>query len=178
LKNNIFGGAKSPFFLLSMKLIYLSILILLTSCTYSVYSGRFPNLKTIKIEKFENKTTKYEIDDEVLNSLSASFISDGRLKVVNRNPDSVLQGKILKYKNEVHSYEDVTVTQYQLKITFSVKFMNLKKEEKIWEDENLTLNKIYSLGESADLTEAETNAAKEIYKDLFDKILSNSLEEW
>ena len=178
MKNNIFGGAKSPFFLLSMKLIYLSILILLTSCTYSVYSGRFPNLKTIKIEKFENKTTKYEIDDEVLNSLSASFISDGRLKVVNRNPDSVLQGKILKYKNEVHSYEDVTVTQYQLKITFSVKFMNLKKEEKIWEDESLTLNKIYSLGESADLTEAETNAAKEIYKDLFDKILSNSLEEW
>jgi hypothetical protein len=161
-----------------MKKILPILLIILYSCSYSVYSGRFPNLKTIKIERFQNKTTEYNLDQELLDRLSKDFINDGRLKLVEKNPDSVLKGKILKYKNEVYSYENETVKQYRLEITFKVEFNNLVENKIIWNEDNLVLSKIYDNKNSTDLKEAELNARQSIFSDLFQKILSNTLEEW
>ncbi len=162
-----------------LKKIILSIIpLLLISCAYSVYSGHFPDIKTIKIERFENKTSEYNLDDNLLSVLSRKFLEDGRLKLVDKNPDSVLKGKILKYKNEVYSYENETIKQYKLTINFEVQFINLNKNKIIWNSDNLELNKIYAADNSTDLQAAEENAANQIFEDLFQKILSNTIEEW
>ena len=160
------------------KFIILIFTLISISCSYSVYSGRFPNMKTIKIERFENKTVQYELDEELLSYLSSEFIKDGRLKLVEKNPDSELKGKILNYKNEVYSYSNEIVKQYKLIINFEVEFWNLNENKVIWNEDNLELSKIYQPDENNDLQAAEENARKQIYEDLFAKILSNTIEEW
>ncbi len=160
------------------KFIILIFTLISISCSYSVYSGRFPNMKTIKIERFENKTVQYELDEELLSYLSSEFIKDGRLKLVEKNPDSLLKGKILNYKNEVYTYSNEIVKQYKLTIIFEVEFWNLNENKVIWNEDKLELSKIYQPDENNDLQAAEENARKQIYEDLFSKILSNTIEEW
>ena len=135
-------------------------------------------MKTIKIERFENNTTQYELDDELLNVLINDFIKDGRLKPVEKNPDSILKGKIIEYKNEVYSYSNETVTQYRLTMIFQINFINLVDNKTIWKDDNLEIFQIYTAGNSTNLEEDQEKAEQLIFEELFQKILSNSLEEW
>ena len=77
------------------------------------------------------------MDEELLSYLSSEFIKDGRLKLVEKNPDSLLKGKILNYKNEVYTYSNEIVKQYKLTIIFEVEFWNLNENKVIWNEDKL-----------------------------------------
>ncbi|HQQ67862.1 MAG TPA: hypothetical protein PLX77_03440, partial [Candidatus Cloacimonadota bacterium] len=63
------------------KIIYITlILVLLSSCYYSVYSNAYPHLKKIRVEPFTNRSSEFALAEKALNDLSLAIRNDGRLK--------------------------------------------------------------------------------------------------
>jgi len=154
------------------------ILIALSSCSYSVYTNSYPYLKTIKILTFSNQTTKYELEENLLAKLTELFEKDGRLKIVDLNPDCRLEGEILDYSNKIHAYGDNSVDEYEVKILFKVIFTDLKKNKVLYQNNALVLNETYSANDELSEFKTEEEVQEKIYQDLFDEIMKKTLEEW
>ena len=161
------------------KLIVLVIVVVIISgCSYSVYSTGYPHLKTISVTSFENNTTEYQIENELFLDMSERFDQDGRLRIVTVSPDCRLEGKILDYSNKIYSYNADGIEQYQVKILFNITFTDLKFNEVIYKDDAVVLQEEYSSADDDAEFKTEEEARAEIYKDLFDRILRESLEQW
>lgn len=152
--------------------------MILSACTYSVYSSGFPHLKTISVKSFQNKTTEYNLEEEIFNRLSDRFSSDGRLSIVTVSPDCLIEGEILDYSNEILSYTGSTVDEYKVQILFSISFMDLLKNSVIWQNKSLLLNETYSASNPNITLKSEAAAQQKIIDDLFETIIKSSLEEW
>jgi len=160
------------------KRLSLFIIFIVTSCSYSIYTTSYPYLKTISILSFPNKTIKYGLEEDLLNDISDRFIRDGRLKIVSILPDCQLKGEILDYSNKIYTYGNEVVDEYEVKILFKVIFTDLKKNNIIWQNSSLSLSERYSSSDETSEFKTEEEAQKEIFKDLYETILKNSLEEW
>lgn len=160
------------------KSLFLLFIAVLCSCTYSVYSTGYPHLKSIIIIPFENKTTQYNLEENIHNSLSSNFESDGRLKIVGISPDCQLEGEILDYSNKILSYAGSNVEEYEVRILFKVSFTDLKKNNIILKNDALQLSETYSSSEEISEFKTEEETQEKIINDLFDYIIKESLEEW
>lgn len=158
--------------------IIIIILLFLISCTYSVYSSGLPHLKTISVNSFVNKSSEYELDEEIYIQLSNKFTNDGRLSLVTMSPDCILEGEILDYSNEVLSYAGSNVDAYKVKILFAITFTDLVKNKIIWQNSSLLLTETYSAIDTNINYKTEIAAQQKIINDLFDIIIKNSLEKW
>jgi len=161
-----------------MKYIIFLLSIILISCSYSVYQSGYPHLKTISIKPFLNKTTIYELEENLFNNLSDYFIKDGRLKVVTISPDCTLEGEIVDYQNKIYKYSDSGVDEYQVSILFRISFIDLIKNNVIYNNDSLILKETYSQDDLNSDFSTEEEAQEEIFSDLFDFIIKKSLEEW
>lgn len=155
--------------------------ILVSSCTYSVYSNSLPHLKTIEISEFENKSEEYGLEEDLSDQLLAKFETDRKLKIVSLNPDCTLSGEILDYSDKIKGYsESDEIEEYEIKILLNVQFTDLVKNEELWSNESLLLSEIYAPNETESNTIASTpeEALQNIVEDLYREILKNTLEEW
>ncbi len=160
------------------KSMFIVLVIILCSCTYSVYTTGYPHLKSISITPFENKTTQYNLEENIHISLSGNFESDGRLKIVGLSPDCQLYGEILDYSNKILSYAGSSVEEYEVRILFKISFTDLKKNTIILKNDALQLSETYSSSEEISEFKTEEEAQEKIINDLFDYIIKESLEEW
>jgi hypothetical protein len=161
------------------RIIFISFIIaLLSSCSYSVYSTGYPHLKTIAIIPFQNSTTEYQLENDLFLDLSERFQQDGRLSLVTFSSDCQLEGKILDYSNKIFSYNSEGIEQYQIKILFTIIFTDLKKNNILMKNDALVLSEEYSSNDENAEFSTEEGARKKIYKDLFDMILRETLEQW
>ena len=159
------------------KILLTTIIMIVMGCTYSVYSSGMPHLKTVKLNEFENTTDQYELEIKLLDSMSEDFIMDGRLNLVDLTPDCELKGRILDYTNKITTYGSSGIDEYEVRVLFSIEFVDLVKNEIIWETSNLVISQKYSGNDNAEIV-TEEEAVKEIEQDLFEKIMRESLEEW
>ncbi|MFO7895727.1 MAG: LPS assembly lipoprotein LptE [Candidatus Cloacimonadales bacterium] len=161
-----------------MKNLIISLVLLtIVGCTYSVYSSGLPHLKTISIEEFENETEQYELEVSLIESLSREFMRDGRLRLVDLEPDCLLEGKILDYSNKLATYGSTGIDEYEVRILYAVTFTDLVENKEIYKSSSLVLTKIYSNSETAEI-KSEEDAISEIEQDLFERIMRESLEDW
>ncbi len=160
------------------KSMFIIFVIISCSCTYSVYTTGYPHLKSIAITPFENKTTQYNLEENIHNSLSGNFENDGRLKIVGLSPDCQLDGEILDYLNKILSYAGSSVEEYEVRILFKINFTDLKKNMIIFKNDALQLSETYSSSEEISEFKTEEEAQEKIINDLFDYIIKESLEEW
>jgi len=161
------------------RIIFVSfIILLLSSCSYSVYSSGYPHLKTIAVIPFENSTTEYQLENDLFLDLSERFEQDGRLSLVTFSPDCQLEGKILDYSDKIYSYNTEGVEQYQIKMLFSIIFTDLKKNNILMKNDTLVLSAEYSLNDENVEFSTEEEARNEIYENLFDLIVRETLEQW
>ena len=154
------------------------ILIIVIGCSYSVYSSSYPHLKTVNIQSFENKTTEYDLEENILNQITNLFQDDGRLKIVDLNPDCTLEGTILDYSDKISDFSDAGIDEYEVKILLNLKFIDLKKNDIIWENSALILSETYSSSDELNEYKTETEAQEKIIEDLFDTIMKETMEEW
>ncbi|HOH81893.1 MAG TPA: LptE family protein, partial [Candidatus Syntrophosphaera thermopropionivorans] len=90
-------------------------------------------MKKVAIRPFENKSTEFELGDIVYNGLVKEFQEDGRLKLVTQQPDCVIEGTILKWEEDVYSYDSWNnVQDYMLRLTCSVVFTDLINNQIIY----------------------------------------------
>ncbi|OQX71940.1 MAG: hypothetical protein B6D62_00620 [Candidatus Cloacimonas sp. 4484_275] len=160
-----------------IKKMLIIIFVLLLSCSYSVYTNSYPYLKTIKIATFSNNTTEYELEENLLLKLTDLFEKDGRLKIVDLNPDCKLEGEILDYSNKIYSYGNENVDEYEVKILFKIIFTDLKKNKILYQNNSLVLSETYSGSNELSEFKTEEEAQNKIYQDLFDTIMKESLEK-
>ena len=162
--------------LISVMIMLLGLLV--TGCSYSVYSNSLPHLKTVAIEQFENKSDQFELEEELWNFLNSEFSSDGRLRVVSLSPDCILQGMIMDYSRKIDTYDETGIEEYNIKILFRLTFTDLIRDEIIWEKESLILSEAYSEEKETSEIRSEEAARESIYEKLFAEIMKNTLEQW
>ncbi len=150
----------------------------ISSCSYSVYSNSLPHLKTIAIERFENKSDQFELEEELWNFLNSEFNSDGRLRVVSLAPDCMLNGVIMDYSRKIDTYDETGIEEYNVKILFRLTFTDLTTGEIIWEKDSLILSQTYSEADETAEYSSESDAREAIYQNLFNEVMKNTLEQW
>lgn len=160
---------------------YLLTALVINACAYSVSINNFPQLKTINLGTFANKTDEYILEQNLLSTLSEKINTDGRLRLVSHDPDCQLEGEILTYSDLPDKYDETErIIERKVQITFHVIFKDLTKDEIIWENRNLIISKNYAVevGENVDLPTTEEGAQAKVFDDLFDNFIKNTLEAW
>lgn len=96
----------------------------LGGCGYALVgkgSALPPDIRSVSIPLFENRTGEPELDIVFTRVLRDEFIRDGRLKVAESSPDSTLRGAILAYTLRPLAYDErKVVTQYAVDLTVEV----------------------------------------------------------
>jgi len=158
--------------------IILLITLLIISCSYSVYTTGYPYLKTILILPVENLTSNYDLLDIAFNSLVDSYEVDGRLKLVGLSPDCQLECSIHDYSNNIFSYSGSSISEYEVRILFDITFTDLINNTVLWHNSSLVVSERYSISEENSQFKNEIEAQEEIFLNLFEIIMKNTLEEW
>ncbi|HNV92342.1 MAG TPA: LptE family protein [Candidatus Cloacimonas sp.] len=156
------------------------LLLILSSCFYSVYSNAYPHLRKIRILAFENRTSEYGLGDKLLNYLNREIRNDGRLKIVTEDPDCTLEGAILSFSESVYSYDTANQIQdYQLTMVVSVTFTDLINNTVLYENNALTVTELYAVAEGGTAKfKTKEEAVEELIAKLYRTVLQNSIEGW
>jgi len=160
------------------RIILLLIATVVMGCSYSVYSSGYPHLKTISLPFFENGTTEYQLEETLQEKLTILFQKDGRLDIVSLSPDCILEGTIVDYTDKILTYDENGVDGYEVKILFSVTFTDMKKNKVMYQNSSLLLRETYSSSDESIQLQNEEQAQNAIFEELFEQILTKSLEEW
>lgn len=162
------------------KIIRLSFMLLLTGCSYSFNLNNYPNLKTVEVNMFENKTSEFEVDEEVNDYLSSQFRKDSRLRVVNENPDCQISGKIVSYIDSPAQYDEKeNVSLRKITICFKIQFEDTKQKSILWDSGSYSESENYiESGTSEVIANSASEARQKIYENVFNKIIQNTLESW
>ncbi len=136
----------------------LSLLVLLgfcmalfTGCGYrlSGFSNQIPpEIRTIAIPDFQNKTTRFQADQFITFAVKEEFIKRSKLRIVDRvdQADSVLEGTISSFTVVPISYsEDSMANLYRITISANVRFINLQNNQVIFEESDINFTDSYSL---------------------------------
>ena len=152
----------------------------LFGCAYSVYSNAYPYLKRVQLMALDNKSTEFGLGDIVYNTLSDTLRIDGRLRQVTQQPDCQISGSILSYTEKIFSYDEAnSVQDYQITITFSITFTDLKNNQVLYDNKSLPLSEVYAVGPgSTSRFKTKQDCIREICYKLFRNIMQNTLETW
>lgn len=167
-----------------MKLPYIkgliAILLIISGCSYSLRMNQYPHLRDIMIVPFGNDTLELYLEEELRNSVIASFQQDGRLRIAYDNPDSQIEGRLIDYSSTIFGYSlDQNIEEYQVRLVMAITFTDLLRNEVIWENRNLTVTDRYSPHSTETVRwQTEEEARNEIYKEVFRIIIRNTLEAW
>ena len=165
-------------------LLAMSCALLLTSCGYAlVGSGNFlpPNIHTISVPAFTNKTTRVELEQRVTQAVAAEFVSRGRLKLVTKpaDADAILKGSIDSFGIfPIASNAQGRATQYQISITANIELVDHRNEEKvIWKNDQYRFTENYQVDvTSSDAFDQETRAITEIAARFAESLVTNLLQ--
>lgn len=116
--------------------LYLSILTLfLSNCAHTPQPILLPNISSINIPIFSNKTFIRGLEDKLSNKIIEKFILDGHLNVVAaEKADVQLLGEIISYNKEPLSYDsEGYVTKFKLWMFVNISLIDKEKKE-LWKD--------------------------------------------
>jgi hypothetical protein len=148
------------------------------SCGYYGMSVSLPShLKTVAVPLFSNETLEYGVDQKLTDAVVSELIDDNSLGVVDVDgADSVIEGTILSYEEEVYGYDqEGNVREYRVQFTARVLFRDLRREEISWE-EQMTGWATYSVSGEESRTEEE--AQSEAISKLAEDIVSRAVKGW
>lgn len=122
------------------------VLLLLVGC-YTFNPAGKSSIQAIAVERFDNKTTEYDLADRMTDLVIDAFLADGTMKVVSTdNADAVLVGTLTGYQRKPHDYdENGVVTSYSVTMTFDLLLKNPSdNDSEIWR-ENMSQEGVYNV---------------------------------
>lgn len=157
----------------------------LVNCGYKLagFSTQIPDhVRSVYIPDFENKTTRYQIDQFITFAVREEFIKRSRLNLVDRqeNADAMVEGVITKFDVKPQSFtEDSSANLYKLSIEVSVRFIDLKTSNVIFESSGIDFIDTYEFDEEeGDFFSEETITLKEIAEKFAESIVVSILENF
>jgi outer membrane lipopolysaccharide assembly protein LptE/RlpB len=157
----------------------------LAGCGYAlVGTGSFlpPDLDTLYIPTFENKTTRVELEQIVTRAVTEEFVSRGRLRLVNAPPDAdtLLRGTITGFGLTPVAFDaQGRATQYQVNVRAKIELVDRRGEEEvpIWKNDQYYFSEDYSVNpEEFDSFDQETRAIRDIAVRFAESLVSSILE--
>jgi hypothetical protein len=142
--------------------------MVLNNCGYrlSGYSNQIPeSIQSIIIPDFENKTTRFQAEQFITFAVRDEFIKRSNLVLVENESqaDSILEGTINQFDVSPLSYsEDASANFYKVSISLSVRFIDLKTNEVIFEGQNITFSDSYEIDIYGDVA-GDLNAAEDFF---------------
>ena len=162
----------------------LALLLLLTGCGYSLVGhSNFlsPDVHTIQVPTFVNRTTRVELEQFVTQSVSDEMVARGRLRLVTApdQADVILRGSIDSFGIFPIAFnQQGFATQYQISITANIALVDHRNEDKVlWKNDQYRFTENYEVSNaSADASSQETRAIREIAVRFSETLVTNLLE--
>lgn len=156
----------------------------LTGCGYTVAGKAVripPDVQTISIPMFENRTRTYRIEQVVTNDVVHEFSSRTHYRIVSaggNDVDATLQGIILTGEVAPITYDSQTgrVTSAIVTVTASVKLVD-RHQKVLFENDNYTYRDQYELStDPATFFEEDSPAFERLSANFARDLVSNVLE--
>ena len=152
----------------------LAVLLLLVGC-YTFNPAGKSDIQAIAIERFDNKTTEYDLADRMTDLVIDEFLADGTMKVVSiENADAVLVGVLTGYLRKPYEYDDAgVVISYSVTLTFDLLLKNPNDNDaEIWR-EIMVQEGVYDVA-----GQTEQDAQNEAVELLIVKIINHTTKSW
>src|ERR1051325_1375323 len=139
---------------------YVVILLLLitgSGCGYHLTENSFlpPDIKTVYIEPFINRSRDVGIDKELTTALRTEFYRRGQLAVVDNveEADAIISGVVRQLTNNIASVNRHNeVLQFEAALTIDVAVRRRVPEATLWQAQGLRLSRVYSGARAAVVT--------------------------
>jgi outer membrane lipopolysaccharide assembly protein LptE/RlpB len=173
---------------ISILLLLVPLVLTTVNCGYKLsgFTNQIPDyIHSIAIPDFENKTTRFQADQYLTFAVKEEFIKRSKLVLVERTSqaDSVLEGTISRFTVTPISYDDnASANLYRINIVVSVRFIDLRTNDIIFEGENISFVDSYDIdaeGEiSDDFFSQETDTLIKIAEEFASSIVTTILENF
>ena len=131
-------------------------------------------IKSITVERFENRTTEYGLADQMSDLVIDAFIKDGNLRVVSlENADAILNGLLTRYERKPYKYDlNDQVESYEVVMDFDIALKKPATDSEIWK-EKMTQRGIYNVAD-----ETEEIGRQKAIKLLVEAIINKTTKSW
>jgi hypothetical protein len=150
-----------------------------TGC-YSFNTSIPGHIKTVSVPVPENETLKAEVPEELTTALTARFVRDNQLQVVQRDADAILEGVVTGYEDRVFGFNaNQQAEEYVVVVTVRLTFRDRVKNKELWSEENLRGVGNYFVG-SSDPNQA-TSAREALLlaiQQIVDLTMARTFEGW
>ncbi len=167
-----------------MKRLALLACVSLTACGYALVGhSNFlrPDIRTVEVPTFVNRTTRVELEQFVTQSVAAEMVARGRLRLVSApsEADVILRGSIDSFGIFPIAFNPQGfATQYQISITANIELVDHRNEDKVlWKNDQYRFTENYEVNiVSADASAQEERAIREIAVRFAETLVTNLLE--
>ena len=153
-----------------------------SGCGYGFSSSLLPgHIKSVALPLMEDRTDRTILATLLADSLTEAFINNNTLKVTGRNAaDSVVEGTILEYRRVPFTVAaDETVLEYKVEIVLEARFVDVRKNDVIWEERRLVQWDTYRFTAEGDQpAETEQDGIDRTILKLTQDILNRTVEGW
>lgn len=155
-------------------------LILLGGCNYGLRGGGgFPSsIRTVHVERFENQTVQYGLEDQVYLKLFDELPRRLGVRPANlENADAVIRGRITRYDDAARNYRpgeegaQTEVLQRQVQISLVIEVVDTRRNLIIWESSGVIGNGEYMANSQTD-AEGRTKAIENLVQQILDGVQS------
>lgn len=154
------------------------ILILIFSFTgcgvYTFNPKGKSTISSIAIERFENQTGEFGLEDRMTDQIINAFIADGTIKVVpTENAEAVLVGTLTGYDRQPYNPNELNqVESYSVRMFFDIKLINPVNDSTFW-SEKINQEGVYNLA-----TQTEEDGQMEAIDRLVEYIINKTTKSW
>ncbi len=151
-----------------------------TGCAYTVSTGIPSHIGTVAVPTFGNSSVQYTLSQELTDAVIDRFVRDNHLRVVPmRDAQSVIQGTVVEYRNEVFGYSaDQQAREYRVGLRVQVRFKDLVKNKDIWTDVIVKTVNYSSVALAGQAAGTETSGRADAVGKVADEILSRTVSRW
>jgi len=153
----------------------LPVLVLAAGCgVYSFTPRGKSDIKSVAVERFDNETAEYGLEDQVTNQIVDAHIADGTLKVVAlEHADAILSGILTNYDRKPSGFdENDQVESYKVTIGFDIVLKKAADDSEIW-NEKISQNGVYDID-----SETEDVGRQKAVELLVQEIINKTTKSW
>jgi len=155
--------------------IFILISLVITGCgVYTFKPKGKSEIKSIAIERFQNKTSEYGLEDQLTDEVTDAIIADGSMKVVTPDKaEAVLTGILTRYERKPYKYdENDQVETYAIYMYFDVTLKKTADGSDIWH-KNMNQIGVYRVAD-----ETEEDGRQRAIALLVQEIINKTTKSW
>ena len=141
---------------------------------YSFRPGGKATIQSLAVERFDNRTAEYGLEDRITNVVIDAFIADGTIKILPADgAEALLSASLAEYRREPHEFdENDQVIRLKVTMSFDVSMAKSADGSSLW-TQRITQSGIYDAAE-----ETEEDGQSRAIELLVDAIIAKTTESW